>query len=371
MKRTPFYHQHLALGATFREAQGWTMPDVYIGNREEHLAVRGAAGLVDWSSTGEIEIQGPDALTLIQRVIVNDAAGMAVGQVLYSTMCRPTGAIFSDITVYRLDERRYWIMTAWGSDRTNRRPEFEWLAEQAAGLDVDVCDVSSGLCVLAAQGPRSAEIVAAATGFDLAGLRYMRFVEISAPSTPRLLISRTGFTGELGYELVFPAEHGADVWEALWAAGHPRGMLPVGMQTSFSLRMEKGYIARFDFMDGVSPLEAGLGWTVKYDKGDFIGREALLRQAAAGAPRRLVSVAMLDDALPPMGSPILAGAQPAGVITSSAQGWSVGRPLALALTPQALAAVGTQLTVLIEGQPHPAEIVRRPPYDPEGRRLRG
>ncbi len=351
--------------------QGWAMPDEVTGARAEHLAVRSAAGLFDWSSTGEIEIAGPDALALVQKVIVNDAAGLPTGRVLYSTMCRPDGAIFSDITVYRLAERRFWIMTAWGSNAADARPEFDWLLEHAHGMQVCITDVSPGVALLAVQGPAAAAIVGQLTPTDLGRLRTMDFVEARLASAPAAIISRTGYTGELGYELGFPPEYAADVWDALMAAGQAHDLQPAGLKAAFSLRIEKGYIMRFDFMDGVSPLEAGLGWTVKLDKGDFIGREALARQPAAGIRRKLVSVAMADDTLPGGGCPVWHGAEVIGKVTSSAYGYTVGHPLALALIAAALTQGDLPVEVEVAGVRHPAHIVRRPCYDPEGKRLKG
>ncbi len=370
MKRTIFYHQELQAGAKMRQAQGWEMPDHFGDPRAEHLAVRNSAGVFDWASTGEIEIQGRDALALIQKVIVNDASRMPIGRVLYTTLCRPDGAIFSDVTIYRLGDELFWCMTAWGSNQANGRPEFEWLLEQARGLDVCVTDVSSGVALLAVQGPRARDIVAPLCPADLDALRYMECSETTLAGAPRALISRTGYTGELGYELIVPTEHGYDLWDALATAGRPFGMRHAGLDTAFSLRMEKGYIARFDFMDGVTPFEAGLGWTVKLDKGDFIGRAALARQREEGMRRKLVSVAMDDDALPAGGCPILHSGEIVGKITSSAYGYSAGCPMALALISADLAQPGLPVEVEVEGRRHAARIVRRPFYDPEGKRLR-
>jgi aminomethyltransferase len=377
MKRTPFYHQFCAAGATMAPAQGWLMPDEVTGNRAEHEAVRTAAGLFDWSSTGEIEVAGPHALALVQKVIVNDAASLPVGRVLYTTMCRPDGAIFSDITVYRLAEQRFWLMTAWGSNAAGARPEYDWLIEHGRGLNACVTDLSPGVALLAVQGPAARTITGQLTPADLTRLRTMDFVEAPLAAAPRALISRTGYTGELGYELCFPPEYAADVWDALLAAGGAHGLQPAGLKTAFSLRMEKGYIMRFDFMDGVTPFEAGLGWTVKLDKGDFIGRDALARQQAAGIGRKLVSVAMGDppgrlrtETLPPNGAPVWHAGEAIGKVTSSAYGHTVGRPLALALLPVELAQEGLAVEVEVAGARHPAQIVRRPYYDPGGARLK-
>lgn len=370
MKRTPFYYPALRAGAVMRQAQGWEMPDHFGAPQTEHMAVRQAVGVFDWASTGEIEISGRDALALVQKVIVNDASRVSVGRVLYTTLCRPDGAILSDVTIYRLAENRYWCMTAWGSNADNRRPEYEWLLEHAHGLDVTVTDVSSGVALLAVQGPVARDVVSAITAMNLAALPYMGFTTAPLAGIPAGLISRTGYTGELGYELIVPAEHAEELWDGIERAGLRYGLRHCGLTTAFSLRMEKGYIARFDFLDDVTPFEAGLGWTVKLDRPDFVGRSALAEQARTGVTRRLVSLAMCTESTPPYGAEITKHGMVVGKVTSSAYGYAVGRPLALALLPVALATPGTEVEVQIAGAAHPAEVVRRSFYDPEGRRLR-
>jgi aminomethyltransferase len=369
VKRTVFYDPALGCGAHMRQAQGWEMPDHFGDPRAEHLAVRQAVGVFDWASTGEIEICGRDALALVQKVIVNDAGRLPVGRLLYTTMCRPDGAIMSDVTIYRLDEARYWCMTAWGSNQANRRPEYEWFVEQAGGLDVCVTDVSSGVALLAVQGPSAREVVAQLTTLDLSALPYMWFAPATVACIPSALVSRSGYTGELGYELIVPAEHGRELWDALEEAGRPHGLRHAGLDVAFSLRMEKGYIARFDFLDDVTPYEAGLGWTVRLDKGDFMGRAALLRQREAGVSRRLASVAVSGETVPAYGAPLYQAGRQVGKVTSSAFGHAVGRPLGLALLPAALAEPGTELTVQVGEGLAAAEVVRRPYYDLEGLRL--
>ncbi len=370
MKRTPFYHQIVATGAKMAPVQGWDMPDEYTNACEEHLAVRERVGLGDWSSTGEIEIQGRDALALIQRVIVNDAAAISVGRVLYSTFCKPDGSILSDITIYRLGECRYWVMSAWGSNAANRFPEFEWLKEHSAGLDVYLTDVSSGMALLAVQGPKARDLVSRLSPADLTALKYMHAVEAPLAGAPRALISRTGYTGELGYELVIQAEYAHLLWDDLIAMGAEYGMRLVGLKAAFGLRLEKGYIARFDFLDGVTPFEAGLGWTVKLSKGDFIGREALARQKEQGARRRLVTLLVQGDKAPVGGSAIAKDGAVVGKVTSSGIGYSIGRPIALGLVAAEASNAGTEVVISTDGGPVAALIAPRVLYDAEGKRLR-
>lgn len=370
MKRTPFYHEFVAAGAIFQETQGWQVPARFSSSREEHLAVRQRAGILDWSSTGEIEIKGCDALTVIQRIIVNDASRMSVGRVLYSTLCQPDGSILSDVTVYRLGECHYWIMTAWGSNRNNQFPEFEWISEHSHGLNVSITDVSSGVALISVQGPSSRDIVARLTPADLGQLPYMHAVQAPLADAPRGLISRTGYTGELGYELVVPTEHSYELWEALSDSGRPYDIALVGQEAAFSLRIEKSYIMRLDFSDHVTPLEAGLGWTVKFGKVDFVGKETLWKQRQEGLSRRLVTLIMLDEILPAGGSLICQDARVVGQVTSSAHGYSVGCPIALGLVETAAGNPGTDLTVNVDGKAHPAKVVAHSPYDPKGIRIR-
>ena len=370
MKRTPFFHDEVAAGAKMLNQQGWEMPIDFGDPKAEHLAVRNGVGTFDWASTGEIEICGPDALALVQKVIVNDASTMPVGRVLYSTMCHADGAIFSDITVYRMDEMRYWVMTAWGSNRDNQRPEYDTLIEQSAGLNVTVTDLSPGVAILAVQGPRSRDVVAKLADPGIDNLPYMDWMVASVGGIPRAMISRTGYTGELGYELIVPSEHGHELWEAVMAAGQEYQIRPAGTTAAFSLRMEKGYIARFDILDHVTPYEARLGWTVKLDKGDFTGREALLKQHEQGVSRQLVTIAMQDDLVPAGGCAILREGHVVGRVTSSAFGHTMHCPLSLAVISLDSARPGTEISVESEGGLHPARVVPKPYYDPKGLRLR-
>jgi len=368
MKRTPFYPEHVAHGATMYEAQGWEMPAQYGEINAEQLAVRQNVGVTDFSSTGEIEIQGRDALTLVQRVIVNDAGRMPVHRVLYSTMCRPDGTILADVTIYRLGPERYMVMTAWGSNGANERVEYDWLCRHAEGLDACITDVSSGVALLALQGPRSRQVLAGLTDADLASLPYMWAVPARIAGI-RGLVSRTGYTGELGYELLCPAEHAHDLWEALLSAGKPFGLTLCGHRAVFNLRLDKGYIARFD-MSGATPYEVGLGWTVKLGKGDFVGRDALARQQAEGVARRLVSLQVAGEHIPAAGETLTYGGRAVGQVTSGGYSVVFRQPVGLGFVPSDLP-VGAELEIQgADGLLHPARIAPRPMYDPEGVRLR-
>ena len=370
MKRSPFFSEIARHSPSFAEVQGWQVPDVFTTAADEHRAVRERVGLMDWSSTGEFEIKGPDALAVVQRLIVNDASTMPVNRVLYTTILDESGGIASDITVYRLGEDHYMLMTAWGSNAANERPEYDLLREHCQGMNAVVFDASPGAGLLALQGPQSRALLSELTTADLHSLPYMWALPGQVAGV-RALISRTGYTGELGYEILIPAEHAHDVWQAMTSAGEKVGLALCGLGVAFGLRLEKGYIMRFDFAGGRTPYEVGLGWTVKLNKGGFIGRDSLVRRKEAGFDEKLASLALDDDHVPATGDVILCDGDPAGVVTSAAYGYTVQQPIALGYLPTALARVGTRVDVRDQNDGlHPATVSLRSPYDPQGVRLR-
>jgi aminomethyltransferase len=370
MKRSPFFGDIAERSPVLVGVQGWAVANEFTSAANEHMAVRERVGLFDWSTTGELEVQGPDALALVQKLIVNDASTMPVNRVLYTSILDEDGGMRSDITVYRLGVEHYMLMTAWGSNAANERPEYELLLEQGKGMSAVVTDVSSGSGLVAIQGPQSRALLRELTDVDLDSLRYMWAMPAHVAGI-RALISRTGYTGELGYEILVPAEHAHDFWVAVTGAGEKYGLVLCGMVTAFSLRMEKGYIMRFDFAGGRTPYEVGLGWTVKPDKGDFVGREALLRRRESGFKDKLVALAIHDGYVPASNDAILKDGDPIGRTTSAAFGHAVGTAISLGYVPRAMAQIGVAVAVRDkDGGLHPAAIGQRSMYDREGIRLR-
>ena len=370
MKRSPFFPEFATYQPSLIAIQGWEVVNVFTSLQEEHTAVRERVGLQDWSTTGEFEIQGPDALAVVQKLIVNDASRMPVNRVLYTSILNEDGGMSSDITVYRLGEDHYMLMTAWGSNAANERPEYDLLVAHSRGKNVCVYDSSSGTGVMALQGPRSRDLLSELTDADLVSLKYMWSLPAQVAGI-RALISRTGYTGELGFEVVFPAEHAHDIWQAAALAGAKYGLAPVGIAAGFGLRVEKGYIMRHDFAGGRTPYEIGLGWTVKPDKGDFIGRDALLRRKAAGFSEKLVAIALEDGYVPGLGEAILQGDNQIGLTTTAAFGYTVGKAIALGYVPLALSGVGTPVEIRDkDGQLHAAVVSPRAMYDSENVRVR-
>lgn len=365
MKRTPFYELHLKAGAKMSSA-GWALPLEYTSVAQEHQAVRQCAGLTDFSSMGEIDLKGSEAFALLQKLLVNDVARLAPGKAMYSTMCNADGGIVDDTTVYCHAPNHYWIVTS----TANRMKDVAWVQEQAKGMNVAVTDISSGIGLLCLQGPCSREILQPITDADLSELHYFEFVKAKVKDVP-VWISRTGFTGELGYELYVGAEDAQELWENLLAAGEPRGLTLCGLGAAGNtLPLEKGYLSGREYNESISPIEAGLGWTVRLNKGDFIGREALKAIKEKGPQRRLMGFELNDASkVAKSGATILANGQAVGKVTSASFGPSVGKSIGLGYVQAEHAAIGTEVEIDVDGVRFPGRLVNKRFYDPDNLRL--
>lgn len=358
LRRTPLYGAHLKLGARMVPFGGWEMPVQYTGIIEEHRTVRAAVGLFDVSHMGEFEVEGPSALAALQALTTNDVAALEVGQVQYSVFCYPEGGIVDDLTVYRLDAGRFMVTVNAG----NLDKDWAWVTAHAGGARWRNVSAETGL--IAVQGPRAEALVGRLADRDVTGIGYYRFARGTVAGVGGL-ISRTGYTGEDGFELYLPAGGTETVWTALLAEGARDGVAPVGLGARDTLRLEMRYaLYGNDIDETTNPLEAGLGWVVKPAKGDFIGRAAIERVRAEGVRRRLVGLEMVERAVPRHGYPVLRDGAPVGVVTSGSYGPSVDRYIAMAYVDTPHAAVGTELAVEIRGQGKPARVVRTPFHTP-------
>lgn len=358
LRRTPLHDEHIALGGKMVPFAGFSMPVHYpAGITAEHRAVREAAGLFDVSHMGEFELTGPGALDFLLYVAANDAGRVAVGQAQYSVLCREDGGVLDDLLLYRLPDR--WMVVV---NASRRERDLAWMAEHARGFEVEIRDISDETGLIALQGPRAAEILAPlAEGVDLDGLGYYRFAQGRVAGVPAL-VSRTGYTGEDGFELYLAAGDTAPVWKALLEGGRPLGLLPAGLGARDSLRLEMGYALYGNDLDEEhTALESGLGWVVKLDRGNFIGRDALAAVKAAGVPRRLVGLDCGERVFPRAGYPVVLGDEEVGRTTSGVLSPTLGIGIALARVPAELAAPGTALGVRIRDRVAPAT-VRRPPF---------
>jgi aminomethyltransferase len=337
---------------------GWEMPVYYSGILEEHRAVRTRAGLFDVSHMGEVEVRGPKALEACQRIVTNDAGKLAEGGAQYSVMCLPTGGVVDDVIYYRLAPDRYFFCV----NASNEEKDFAWIREHCQRSGAEAVNRSAEFALLALQGPRAAEILRPLTPLDLDGLRGFQAAD-STVAGIATLVSRTGYTGEDGFELYVDPARAEALWDELLSAGAASGIAPIGLGARDTLRLEKALMLYGNELDeATSPLEAGLGWVVKLDKGDFVGRDALVRQKAEGLRRKLVGLETTDGAPPRHGYRLFAAGEPVGVVTSGTKSPTLGKGVALGYVGPEHTAVGHALEVEIRGRMHPAKVVRLPFY---------
>ncbi len=337
---------------------GYAMPVQYpTGIRAEHAAVRTAAGLFDVSHMGEFTVRGPQAGDFVQYMTVNDVTRVAVGQAQYSALCNERGTILDDLLVYRFDDRIVLVVNA-----SNREKDWLWLTEHAAGFDVDLADDSDDIALIALQGPASEAILAPLTGVDLAAMGYYRFAQGEVAGA-EAVVSRTGYTGEDGFELYLPAGAAADVWHALSEAGQAHGLVPAGLGARDSLRLEMGYALYGNDLDEEhTALESGLAWIVRLDAGDFIGRSALAAQKERGVARRLAGIRLTQRGFPRPGYPLVLGGEDVGTVTSGVASPSLGYGVALGYLPVDAASPGTEVGVRIRNRVIAGQTGRPPFY---------
>jgi len=357
MKKTRFNELHKKLGGKMIEFCGWEMPVEYSGIIPEHMAVRTKAGLFDVSHMGEVLVTGKQALAYVQWLTPNDAARLAPGQVQYTALMTPESTFVDDMLVYCIGPEEYFLVV----NAANVDKDFAWIAGHTQGFEVRVENPSDAYSQLALQGPLAEKILQPLTGIDLAGMRSFHWAKGKVLGKD-CLVSRTGYTGEDGFEIYLAPSDAERVWDRLLAEGAPRGLVPVGLGARDTLRLEKGLMLYGNDIDEeTTPLEAGLGWVVKLDKGGFIGREALVRQKAEGVRRRLVGLSMEGAAAPPRhGYRILHSGRPVGVVTSGTKSPTLGRGVALGLVERPVSEIGTKLEVEIRGRQHSAEVVALP-----------
>jgi aminomethyltransferase len=363
LKRTPLYELHRGAGAKFVDFGGWEMPVQYAGIIEEHRAVRTSVGLFDVSHMGEIDIRGPRALEVVQRLTTNDASKLEVRQVQYSTLCYPHGGIVDDLTVYRLGQDHFLLCI----NAANIEKDFAWISEQAHG-DADITNASAQTAQLALQGPQAQATLQPLCDIVLDDLRYYWSAKghVSGIDT---LISRTGYTGEDGFEMYCSASDGPELWRALMQAGNSFQIKPIGLGARDTLRLEMGYaLYGNDITADTTPLQAGLGWIVKLNKGDFIGREALAKERGEGIKRRLVGLEMIDRGVARAHYHILADEAVVGEVTSGTVSPSLNKSVGLGYVRIECAKVGTPVQVDIRGKPAQARVAATPFYPSQVRK---
>lgn len=392
-RRTPLYDYHLrTAGELVRGGGNYLFPLTYTSAVDEHINTRTNVGMQDLSTMGEVDVKGPGAERLINRLLVNDILDLHPGQMRYSTMCNEDGLIIDDVTVYKFSDEHFMVVTS----SAPRKQSFRWIADHATGMSAYATDVSGAIALISVQGPRSRDfLLSIAEEGDIEALRFFRFSS-AVVNGSELLISRSGYTGELGYELYVPAEEAAALWESLLKSGREYGLQPYGVSAMQSLRIEKAFPLAGPDIDGTqTPFEVGLHRWIRFDKRDFIGRDALLYAQDRGLDQRWVGLVLEGDAPAANGDPIYsvadiatfrekmftgseageeldmeqAGSQ-VGRVTSSTRGHSVGKVLALGYVSVTHSWPGARLIVLVNGRPMVATVANTPFFDPQGIRLR-
>ena len=347
LRRTPLHDAHVALGGKMVPFAGYSLPVHFsTGIQDEHRAVRRAAGLFDVSHMGQVEVSGRDALKFVQHLTVNDAATLEVGQAQYSLMCLETGGVIDDLLVYRLDESRYLLVV----NGARRAVDLEWIHGRQSVFDVAAADLADEHALIALQGPRAEEILARLAGRELTGLLPNRHAVGRIDGTDAM-VSRTGYTGEDGFEIRARATAAPSLWQALLEAGSASGLQAAGLGARDSLRLEVGYpLYGADLDEEHTPLEAGLGWAVKTEKGGFVGRDALRGQRHGGVARRLRGIRLEEKGFPRPGYLVVAGGREIAEVTSGTVSPELGCGIALAYLPVQHAEIGTPVFIRVRGR---------------------
>lgn len=367
LKRTPLYPVYGQYGAKLIDFGGWELPVQFSGIQKEHEAVRNHAGLFDVSHMGEVFISGPDSLSFLQHLTTNDLSKIQDGQCQYTLMCYPDGGVIDDLLIYRLNENKYMAVI----NASNIEKDLEWMQQHhKAGVKID--NVSDRTALLALQGPLAETIliklVEPSQHEKIRALKPFRFVKDVTISGKRAILSRTGYTGEDGFELYVESDGAVYLWNELLKAGEPEGLIPTGLGARDTLRFEARLpLYGQELSADISPLEAGLSFFVKLDKGDFIGKEALSKQKEQGIPRKLVGVELLERGIPRSHYPVYAGGKQIGEITTGTQSPTLKKSVGLALIDSAYSALDTELFVEIRGRQIKAKVVKTPFYKRAGK----
>jgi aminomethyltransferase len=359
LKRTPLNARHRALGARMVPFAGWDMPIEYAGVTDEHLAVRTRAGVFDVSHIGEIEIAGGNALDAIQLISSNDATRLQVGQAHYSALTTPDGTFVDDMLVYRMAPNHFMLVV----NASNIEKDYNWIAGQIREIgNVAAVDASSRYALIAIQGPAASEVLQPLTGVELAQVKYYWFAH-GEVANARATVSRTGYTGEDGYEIFVPPNMADRVWQALLEAGRPANVLPCGLAARDTLRLEAAMrLYGNDIDETTSVLEADLGWTVGWKKPSFIGHERLREQKANGVTRKLVGFEMIDRGIARHGHRIVRDGEPVGVVTSGTQTPFLKKAIGMAYLPIEMTSPDTVFDIDIRGRLGRAQVVPLPFY---------
>lgn len=359
LKQTPLFSVYANHGGKTIDFGGWELPVQFTSILEEHDAVRNRAGLFDVSHMGEVDVKGPDALAYVQKITTNDASKLVNNQAQYSIMCYPDGGTVDDLLVYKLADDHYLLVI----NASNIDKDYDWMKQNLEG-NVTIENVSDQVCQLALQGPLAEKTLQKLTETDLAQIGFFRFLPEVTVAGFSALVSRTGYTGEDGFEIYCKPEDAKELWNQILAAGKEFGVVPCGLGARDTLRFEaKLPLYGQELSKSISPLEAGVGFAVKVDKETpFIGQEALRAQKTDGLPRKLVGVEMIDRGIPRSHYPVFAGGEQVGEVTTGTQSPTLKKNVGLALIKKDFAVIDSEVEVEIRGKRLKAKIVKTPFY---------
>jgi aminomethyltransferase len=359
MKNTPFTQKHIELGAKMAEFAGYNMPISYSGINEEHHTVRKNAGVFDVSHMGEFILKGEKALDLIQRVTTNDASKLTAGKAQYSCLTNENGGIVDDLLIYCIEENKVYMVVV---NASNIEKDWNWFQKHNTE-NVEMHNISDQTCLLAVQGPNATKILQALTDMDILNLKYYTFTKGAFAGVENVLVSATGYTGAGGVEIYFEDKDGAadKIWNAIFEAGTPQGLKPIGLAARDTLRLEMGFcLYGNDIDDTTTPLEAGLGWITKFTK-DFTAKEKLQQQKEAGIQRKLVGFEMVDKGIPRHGYEIAdASGNRIGYVTSGTQAPSLGKAIGIGYVQIEQAAIDSPIYIKVRDKLLQAKVVKIP-----------
>ncbi len=357
LKNTALTDVHVALGAKMVPFAGFNMPVQYAGINAEHEAVRNGVGVVDVSHMGEFILKGDHALDLVQKISSNDAAKLYDGKIQYAYIPNETGGIVDDFLVYRIDEKTYFLVV----NASNIEKDWNWISKYNS-YGVEMKNISDRTSLFAVQGPKATEAIQSLTDIDLGSMEYYTFKKGTFAGIENVLVSATGYTGAGGYEIYVDNEHAVAVWEAIFKAGEPVGIKPVGLGARDTLRLEMGFcLYGNDIDDQTSPIEAGLGWVTRFTK-DFVNSEEIKKQKEMGIPQKLVGFEMVDRGIARHDYPIVdAEGTVIGRVTSGTQSPTLQRSIGLGYVQSAFAKEGSEIYILIRDKKIKA-VVSKPPF---------
>ncbi|MET3574779.1 glycine cleavage system aminomethyltransferase GcvT [Bhargavaea ullalensis] len=357
--RTPLFDLYSANGAKTIDFGGWDLPVQFSGIKAEHEAVRTRAGLFDVSHMGEVIVEGPDSTKFLQKLVTNDVSKLTEGRAQYTVMCNEKGGTVDDLLIYKMSGDKYFVVV----NAANTEKDVNWMNEHAEG-DVTITDVSPDYALLALQGPNAERILSKLTDEPLAEIKFFRFKEGVDIAGKKALVSRTGYTGEDGFEIYASPDSARALWKDLLQAGESDGLVPAGLGARDTLRFEAGLpLYGQELSDDISPLEAGLGFVVKLGKEeDFIGKSALAAQKEEGIPRKLVGLEMIDKGIPRTGYAVYHGEEKVGEVTTGTQSPTLGKNIGNALIKSEFANPGEEVEVEVRKRRLKAKIVETPFY---------